>query len=406
MGLADPRGQDRAAVRTGLAARDVQPAPLRPHRPPDGRGVRTLPSARRGGRRQAADLRLVAVRVRGRRLRVRLLGRRPGRARDVGGAVRRLRERRADHHRPVHRRVRGQVVADVRARAAPAARRTRDKAPSTRTRASSASCPPCAEDNIQVDVSDDAAPVLPSAAASDVHARPQAADRVHAEVAAAASGGAQHARRLRRRARSRRCSPIRTSTSLSRRAARAAVHGQGRDRSARPPSRARPRRTWRSSGSSSSIRSRTRRSTRSSSATRAPEIVWVQEEPENMGAWAFVFAQMQHHGCDDPARLASRERVAGDGQQDDPRTGAGRAPRGRVRGTRVDVTRVASLRRRRDRVRPRRHRRPAGHRRRRERRQRAARTGRPASPARSIAQPGPGCTRSASRSRRSRPGMR
>jgi 2-oxoglutarate dehydrogenase complex dehydrogenase (E1) component-like enzyme len=27
------------------------------------------------------------------------------------------------------------------------------------------------------------------------------------------------------------------------------------------------------------------------------EIVWVQEEPENMGAWAFVFTQMQHHGC-------------------------------------------------------------------------------------------------------------
>jgi 2-oxoglutarate dehydrogenase complex dehydrogenase (E1) component-like enzyme len=24
----------------------------------------------------------------------------------------------------------------------------------------------------------------------------------------------------------------------------------------------------------------------------------VQEEPENMGAWAFVFTQMQHHSCE------------------------------------------------------------------------------------------------------------
>jgi 2-oxoglutarate dehydrogenase E1 component len=31
---------------------------------------------------------------------------------------------------------------------------------------------------------------------------------------------------------------------------------------------------------------------------KGAEIVWVQEEPENMGAWAFVFAQMQHHGCE------------------------------------------------------------------------------------------------------------
>jgi 2-oxoglutarate dehydrogenase E1 component len=28
------------------------------------------------------------------------------------------------------------------------------------------------------------------------------------------------------------------------------------------------------------------------------EVFWVQEEPENMGAWAFVFTQLQHHKCD------------------------------------------------------------------------------------------------------------
>ncbi len=36
---------------------------------------------------------------------------------------------------------------------------------------------------------------------------------------------------------------------------------------------------------------------RYSSGPTQPELVWVQEEPENMGAWAFVFTQMQHHGC-------------------------------------------------------------------------------------------------------------
>src|SRR5581483_4004197 len=27
----------------------------------------------------------------------------------------------------------------------------------------------------------------------------------------------------------------------------------------------------------------------------ATDVLWVQEEPENMGAWRFVFAQLQHH---------------------------------------------------------------------------------------------------------------
>ena len=39
----------------------------------------------------------------------------PGRAGHLGGAVRRLRQRRAGHHRPVHRRGRGQVAPAVRA---------------------------------------------------------------------------------------------------------------------------------------------------------------------------------------------------------------------------------------------------------------------------------------------------
>ena len=54
-------------------------------------------------------VRLGALGVRGARVRVRLLGRRQRHAGVLGSAVRRLRERRADDHRPVHRRRRRQM---------------------------------------------------------------------------------------------------------------------------------------------------------------------------------------------------------------------------------------------------------------------------------------------------------
>ena len=68
------------------------------------------------------DLQLRAVRSRGHGLRVRLLPRLSRGAGHVGGAVRRLRQRRADHHRPVHRRRRRQVGPAHRTGAAAAAR--------------------------------------------------------------------------------------------------------------------------------------------------------------------------------------------------------------------------------------------------------------------------------------------
>ena len=67
-------------------------------------------------------LRLAAVRVRRDGLRVRLLGRPSRRARALGGAVRRLRQRRHDDRRRVHRRRRGEVGAALRPDAAAAAR--------------------------------------------------------------------------------------------------------------------------------------------------------------------------------------------------------------------------------------------------------------------------------------------
>ena len=77
------------------------------------------PRRRRG---HVLGLRLAAVGVRRARVRVRLRPQQPGGAGAVGGAVRRLHQRRPDHHRPVPRRRRGQVGPAQRPRAAAAPR--------------------------------------------------------------------------------------------------------------------------------------------------------------------------------------------------------------------------------------------------------------------------------------------
>ena len=86
----------RSATSRSTTSRDGQ-APFEVHRQP----------ALRGGRA---------------RLRIRLQPRRPACAGPVGGAVRRFRQRRAGHHRPVHQLGRSQVAAHERPRAAAAAR--------------------------------------------------------------------------------------------------------------------------------------------------------------------------------------------------------------------------------------------------------------------------------------------
>ena len=92
-------------------------------------------------------LRFAAVGVRRARLRLRLLGRLPRDAGAVGGAVRRLRQRRPGHHRPVHRGRRGQVGPRAAwSCCSPTASKAR--APSTPAPGSSASSL-CAEDNIR-----------------------------------------------------------------------------------------------------------------------------------------------------------------------------------------------------------------------------------------------------------------
>ena len=94
--------------------------------------------------------RLAAVRRGGARLRVRLRQRRAEHAGDLGGAVRRLRQRRAGRDRPVHRLGRGQVGPRQRPHADAAARLRRPGPGALARRASSASCSSAADNNMQV----------------------------------------------------------------------------------------------------------------------------------------------------------------------------------------------------------------------------------------------------------------
>ncbi len=93
--------------------------------------------------------------------------------------------------------------------------------------------------------------------------------------------------------------------------------------------RGEPRR--RSSGSSSSTRSRwTRCSPRSDATVRGVELVWAQEEPENMGAWTAIQARLAPL-LPGPLALVSRAPSAspGGGLGDPPQARAGAArPRG------------------------------------------------------------------------------
>ena len=127
------------AVRSGHPARHLRAAALGADRPQHRRGIPSA-AASLGGSGAGADLRLGADRVRGARLRVRLLGGQPGRPGDVGGAVRRLRQRRAVGHRRVPVLRRGQVGPAVRRGAAAAARATRVRARTTPPAGSSGSC--------------------------------------------------------------------------------------------------------------------------------------------------------------------------------------------------------------------------------------------------------------------------
>ena len=126
---------------------------------------------------------LDALRVRGARLRVRLFAGRAERADALGGAVRRLRQRRPDPDRPVHLVGRGEVAQDVGPRHAAAAR-LRGPGPRALLRASRAL--PADVRGRQHDRGElhDPGQLLPHPAPADPPQLPQALDPDDAEVAA------------------------------------------------------------------------------------------------------------------------------------------------------------------------------------------------------------------------------
>ncbi len=159
-----------------------------------GRGVHPAEAARlRPG--QVLRARLAAVGVRGDGLRVRLL-RRPARSPGLlGGPVRRLRQRRADHHRRVHQLRRAEVGPALRRRPAAAARLRR---PGPRPLLGPDRAVPVAVRAGQHDGghADHAGQLLPPAALAGAVRAAQAADRVHAQVHAPAEGGRLRGQRV------------------------------------------------------------------------------------------------------------------------------------------------------------------------------------------------------------------
>ena len=220
----------------------------------------------------------------------------------LGGAVRRLHQRRADHHRPVHRRRRGQVGPAAQPRAAPPPRL---RGPGARALQRAHRAVPRAVRREQPAglLPDDRGAVLPRAAPADpapsrkplVCFTPKRYLRMPPDALAG--------RRRSRTARSTRSSTTaRLTVDAGDGAARAALHRQDRARAhgpARPARRARSR----SCGSSSSTRGP--RASSSTLAAKYPEcdqVWWVQEEPANMGAWNYVHGKL-HRILRDRAQL-------------------------------------------------------------------------------------------------------
>mmetsp|Transcript_23826 Transcript_23826/g.94458 ORF Transcript_23826/g.94458 Transcript_23826/m.94458 type:complete len:408 (-) Transcript_23826:783-2006(-) len=115
-------GHPRAVHGAGRRARDVHAPARRRPRPKDGRQAHVPQRHRPDAVGAPLHQELVPLGVRRPRLRARVLDGDAQRARHLGSAVWRFRQRRADHHRPVPLVGRGQVDAPVGPRVAPPAR--------------------------------------------------------------------------------------------------------------------------------------------------------------------------------------------------------------------------------------------------------------------------------------------
>ena len=225
-------------------------------------------------------------RVRGDGLRVRLLGRAAGRAGAVGGAVRRLRQRRAEHRRRVHLQLGAEVGPALLGRAAAAAR-LRGPGPGPLVGPDRALPADVRRGQHDGGDAEHARVVLPPAAPPGLRPSAPAADRLHAEVDAAAQGGRQRGRGPDHR--DVRAGPRRPARSPTRRRSTACCCARARSTTTwSPRGRRSATPTPRSSGSSSSRRCRTRRSSPRSAQFPDAELVWAQEEPANQGPWPYV----------------------------------------------------------------------------------------------------------------------
>ena len=288
-------GRSHPPHRPGLRARHVQPPPRRAarrRRPVD--ALHALRASRRPKQARVPRLQQPALRGRRARLRVRLqprLARRPG---DLGGAVRRLRQRRAGDHRPVHRLGRGQVEAACPASCCSCRTATRARGPSTPARGSSASCSSAPRTTSRSPTPTTPAqifhllrrqvlrpwrkPLVVMTPKSLLRAR-----RGH--VARSTSWPTGRFQRViaephgfdRRRSRGSSCAPARSTTTWPRRGTPRATprRRDGAPRAALPLPRGGARAPcWRR-------------------CPKLTQIAWVQEEPQNMGAWHFALPRLR-----------------------------------------------------------------------------------------------------------------
>ena len=288
--VAADRGHAHPPDRTGHRARHLQPAPHGPARRQDrADGLPDPEPARRAGSARAAQQPAVGARLHG--LRVRL---QPGGARDaraVGGAVRRLRQLRPGDRRPVHRLGPRQVGPDLAPDAAVAAR-LRGLGPGALLRAPRALPALAAEGNIRV-----ASPTTPAQYFHLLRRQALIAKQRPLVIMTPKSllRLPQATSSIADLAENTRFQPVLAEPGRRRRAGHAsgAVHRQDLLRPRRPP---RPQgRTPASRWRASSCCTRSRKARCCELIQRYPnlrEVVWVQEEPRNMGARAHMFPRL------------------------------------------------------------------------------------------------------------------
>ena len=306
------RRHQHPADRRGRRARHVQPSSRRPSRRRDRSRARAAADAAAGAS-GVRDPQQPALRKRRPRLRVRL--QRPGAVapRDLGSAVRRLHQRRAGDHRRVHRRRRAASGVSGRRCVLLLPHAHEGQGPDHASARPERFLQLAADINMRIANCTTAAQyfhLLRRQAAlllTDplplVVLTPKSLLR-HPMVASAPRELAEGRFRMliddeearRRAADIRRVVVCSGKVYVDLTVERAARRGASRSRSA---------------GSSSCIRCRCANCARCSNGyASAEEIVWVQEEPENMGAWDFIRPHLAEVAGGRPVRLIARPRSA------------------------------------------------------------------------------------------------